>query len=73
MELTILNVSLGHSFVVGEAVFSINDLQGNQVKIAIDAPRHITIHREEIYRRIQAGEPKPSGRKTLTLKHKEAD
>lgn len=50
----VLTRRLGESITIGEDVkVVIVDIDGNQVKLGIDAPRHIEIYREELYEKIK--------------------
>ena len=51
----VLTRSVGERLIIndGEIKLSILEVKGNQVRIGIDAPRNVSIHREEIYNRIK--------------------
>ena len=46
----------GERIMIGDdIIICVSRVQGRKVQIHIDAPRDIPVHREEIYKRIQAG------------------
>jgi carbon storage regulator len=50
----ILTRRIGEAIIIGDDVeINILDVKGSHVKIGIDAPKEISVHREEIYQRIQ--------------------
>ena len=50
----ILTRRAGESLMIGEDVsITVLGIKGNQVRIGIDAPKEVAVHREEIYDRIQ--------------------
>ena len=45
----------GESIHIGDNMeITVLSIQGNQARIGIKAPKEISVHREEIYRRIQS-------------------
>ncbi|MGP9826869.1 carbon storage regulator CsrA [Ectopseudomonas khazarica] len=57
----ILTRRTSESIIIGEGdnaiTVQIASINGQQVKLAVKAPREVPVHREEIYKRIQAEKP----------------
>jgi len=50
----VLTRRLGESITIGENIrLVVVDIDGNQVKLGIEAPREIEIYREELYEKIK--------------------
>jgi carbon storage regulator len=50
----ILTRRVGETVMIGDAVtITVLGFKGNQVRVGVNAPRSVSVHREEIYDRIQ--------------------
>ena len=57
----ILTRRVGETVVIGEDVtVTVLGVKGNQVRLGVNAPREVTVHREEIYDRIKREESSQS-------------
>ena len=50
----VLTRRIGESIIIGQNIkVMVTDIQGNQVRLGIEAPTEIPVHRGEIYERIR--------------------
>ena len=64
----ILTRKVGESVAIGDDIqVSVVEIKGTQVKLGIRAPKDVTVHREEIYLKIQEENKRASQVSTDTL------
>lgn len=65
----VLTRKKNESIVIGDNIeITIVDIQGDQIRIGINAPKNVSIHRKEIYLEIQAENKKAADVKKVSLK-----
>lgn len=57
----ILTRRVGETVMIGDEVtVTVLGVKGNQVRVGVNAPKDIAVHREEIYERIKKEEESPA-------------
>jgi carbon storage regulator len=66
----ILTRRIGESLIIGNDVtMTVLGVKGNQVRIGVNAPKEVSVHREEIYKKIQKEKSQP--KEVSTSQHHE--
>ncbi len=56
----ILTRRVGETLMIGDNItVTVLSVQGNQVRLGINAPKDVAVHREEVAKRIAEGQPNP--------------
>jgi carbon storage regulator len=58
----VLGRRLGESIKIGDDItVTVTSISNGQIRLGIDAPQEVAVHREEIYNRIEEGEKNCEG------------
>jgi carbon storage regulator len=56
----LLTRRIGETIIIGDDIkVTVLGVKGNQIRIGVNAPKEMSVHREEIYKRIKEGVPAP--------------
>jgi carbon storage regulator len=65
----ILTRRVGETVMIGEEVsVTVLGVKGNQVRVGINAPKNVAVHREEIFERIKSESDGPESRESGSLR-----
>ncbi|MBF8437857.1 carbon storage regulator CsrA [Halanaerobiaceae bacterium Z-7014] len=63
----VLTRKKGEKIIIDDNIeLTVVEIEGNKVKLGIDAPKSIEIHREEVYRRIEEENKEAASSKDLS-------
>jgi carbon storage regulator len=52
----VLSRKFGEAIVIGDSItVTVLDVQGDRVRLGVSAPHEVPVHRDEVYRKIEAG------------------
>ncbi|WP_058554874.1 carbon storage regulator CsrA [Thiohalocapsa sp. ML1] len=64
----ILTRRVGETLMIGDEVtVTVLGVKGNQVRIGVNAPRDVAVHREEIYERIKREQEQAAGQSDVPV------
>jgi len=64
----ILTRKLGETITIGDDIrITLIDIKGKSIRLGIEAPAHVTVHRHEIYLAIKEQNMKAAGINDLTI------
>ena len=67
----ILTRRVGETLMIGDDItVTVLGVKGNQVRVGVSAPKNVSVHREEIYERIQRENNEATARGAIKLRPK---